>query len=137
MQAIQTRYLPETTFRPARIKAWCERGEITISVPDTGDPHRAAVDALVDKFITQDEAKGQPRCYNPWLRPYVSGVIRNGDHVHVSVPVDVDHVRDMAPALLWALKDLHHCHQHGNGAEAWDRVKRRARDVIDMAEGER
>lgn len=30
MQAIVTKYLPATSTRPSRIKAWCDRGSITI-----------------------------------------------------------------------------------------------------------
>ncbi|TXH40544.1 MAG: hypothetical protein E6Q97_39425 [Desulfurellales bacterium] len=33
MQAIQTRYLGPTNSRGSRIKAWCDRGSITIPYP--------------------------------------------------------------------------------------------------------
>lgn len=35
-QAIQTKYLPATSFKGSRIKAWCERGSITIDYPGPG-----------------------------------------------------------------------------------------------------
>jgi hypothetical protein len=52
MQAIQTKYLPATNFKPSRIKATCAAGSITIAYPHelSGQAvHRAAAEALVDK----------------------------------------------------------------------------------------
>ena len=49
MQAIITKFLPATNFKPSRIKATCERGSITISADSvlTGEAlHIAAVNAL-------------------------------------------------------------------------------------------
>ena len=52
MQAIQTKYLPCTDRKGARIKATCAAGSITITYPHelSGQAvHRAAAEALVDK----------------------------------------------------------------------------------------
>lgn len=85
-QAILTRYLPATNSRGSRIKASCERGSITISYPDERnmgeDVHRAAVEALVAKFVAED-AKRYGTDKNPWSRPFVSGGLPNGDWAHV------------------------------------------------------
>lgn len=31
MQAIQTKYLPCTDYKPSRVKAWCQAGSLTLS----------------------------------------------------------------------------------------------------------
>lgn len=85
MQAIVTKFLPATNIRGSRIKASCERGSITISYPDelSGDAcHRAAVDALIAKFVKEDE-KRYGTNVNPWQRPYVTGEIPGNLTVHV------------------------------------------------------
>lgn len=85
MQAIQTKYLPATNFKGSRIKAWCERGSITISYPDelSGDAcHIAAANALVAKFVKEDLARyGSNR--NPWEGPRVCGGLPGGGCAHV------------------------------------------------------
>jgi len=51
MQAIATRYLPATNNRPSRMRAWCERGSITVSYHCSGnDMPRYAAEALCRKF---------------------------------------------------------------------------------------
>lgn len=53
MQAIQTKYLPCTDRKGARIKATCAAGSITIGYPHdcSGQAcHRQAAEALVDKL---------------------------------------------------------------------------------------
>lgn len=87
-QAILTRYLPATNFNGSRIKASCERGSLTISYPDDKnmgeDAHRAAVEALMAKFVAEDAKQyGSPRETNPWSKPFVSGGLPNGDWAHV------------------------------------------------------
>lgn len=73
MQAIQTKYLPATNFKGSRIKAWCERGSITIDYPhDSNLEHRTAADALVAKFVKEDKAKYGEHP-NPWDKPRASG----------------------------------------------------------------
>jgi hypothetical protein len=62
MQAIHTKYLPATDSNGSRIKAKCARGSIVIPFPHelTGDEtHRAAVLALVTRFLDEDSAKGR------------------------------------------------------------------------------
>lgn len=46
MQAIITKYIPPTNYKPSRIRAKCERGSIILSWDselDTKDNHRAAI----------------------------------------------------------------------------------------------
>lgn len=84
MQAIQSRFLPCTNKRWSRIKAWCERGSITVSCPDelSGEAcHRAAVDALLAKFAKEDEAKYGPG--NHHWGSFVTGQLPGGDYAHV------------------------------------------------------
>ena len=86
MQSIQTKYLPATDSNGSRIKAKCARGSITIPFPYEliGDEtHRAAVHALVNRFLKEDEAKGIPRETNVWNRAFVSGSLPDGTNAHV------------------------------------------------------
>lgn len=86
MQSIQTKYLSATDFKGSRIKAKCWRGSITIPFPHelTGDEtHRAAVLALVTRFLNEDSSKGTPRETNFWNRSFVSGSFPNGSMAHV------------------------------------------------------
>lgn len=85
MQAIQTKFLPCTNRRGARIKASCERGSLTVDYPHelSGDAcHRFAVDALVSKFVREDE-KRYGINHNPWQTPYVTGCLPDGTYAHV------------------------------------------------------
>ena len=86
MQSIQTKYLPATDSNGSRIKARCARGSITIPFPYelTGDEtHRAAVHALVNRFLREDEAKGTPRETNFWYSDFISGSLPDGSMAHV------------------------------------------------------
>ena len=88
MQAIQTRFICPTDTKPARIKAWCERGSLTVSA--NGLPavsqHEAAARLLCEKFAAEDvKWYGTPIADNPWLRPMVSGTLPGGDGCHVFV----------------------------------------------------
>ena len=86
-QAIVTKYLPATNFKGSRIKAYCERGSITISYPDelSGDAcHIAAADALVAKFVKEDE-KRYGTNQNPWSRKRVCGGLPDGTTAHVYI----------------------------------------------------
>jgi len=85
MQSIITKYLPCTNFKGSRIKATCERGSITISYPLelSGDAvHIAAADALVAKFVKEDE-KRYGTTNNPWSTPRVCGQLPSGEYAHV------------------------------------------------------
>lgn len=80
-QAILSKYIPATNTRGSRIKAWCERGSITIPYPHdlTGAAcHRAAVDALLSKFRAEDGVECS------WSRPYVTGGTADG-YAHVFI----------------------------------------------------
>lgn len=86
MQSIHSKYLPANDTRGSRIKAKCARGSITIPFPHelTGDAiHRAAVLALVTRFLDEDQAKGTPRETNFWNRAFVSGSLSDGSMAHV------------------------------------------------------
>ena len=86
MQAITTKYFGPTNFRGGRIKASAQRGSVTVewdhSLNVDGN-HKAAVDALITKFVKEDEKKyGSEAGRNPWARPYVMGESVSG---HVAV----------------------------------------------------
>jgi len=85
MQAIQTKYICPTNTRGSRVKAWCERGSITLPWPDelSGDAcHIWAADRLVAKFVKEDEARyGTNK--NPWSAPRACGGLTNGTVAHV------------------------------------------------------
>jgi hypothetical protein len=83
MQAIAVKFLPCTNTRPARMKAWCERGSIVLSYHSEVFQHSnhgmVAARALCEKFAKEDEAKGYgPASENPWMRPLVGGGLPNG-----------------------------------------------------------
>ena len=53
MQAIQTKFLPCTNARGARVKAWAEAGSVTVSwnyALDIEENHKAAAEALRKKL---------------------------------------------------------------------------------------
>ena len=89
MQAILTKILPATNFRPTRIKATCARGSVTISAPMdfatySEEAHRCVAQILIGQFLTDDEEQYRtPRIKNPWNRPFVTGCLPNGDYCHV------------------------------------------------------
>lgn len=89
MQAIQTKYLGPTNFRPSRIKASCERGSITVSYPlelSGDDVHRFAVRELVKRFAMEDfNTYKTPPEKNPWMRPTVCGGLPDGTTCHVFI----------------------------------------------------
>ena len=86
MQAIETKYIGPTNYRGSRIKASCERGNITISYDDalnSDEAHIAAADALVAKFVKEDEARyGTSK--NPWSSKRIMGGLKK-TNVHVFV----------------------------------------------------
>ena len=89
MQAIQTKYLAGTNSKGSRIKAYCERGAVTVLYPYglSGEQcHRFAVRALVAKFVKEDAARfGDHPGQNPWTAPYVTGGLPDGTYAHVFV----------------------------------------------------
>jgi hypothetical protein len=101
MQAIQTKFLPATNYKPARIKASCRRGSITISYHNIIIPagasayedgrHIAAAKALCDLFVKQDTDRvsgiyrSTPK-ESPWSRPFVTGQLKDQTYTHVFLP---------------------------------------------------
>lgn len=89
---IQTKLLPPTNTRGYRIKAWCERGSMTMPPPipnrSSSDDlnHRAAAMALCSKYALEDyKERGILQTESAWRRPFVSGVLPDGTHAHVFV----------------------------------------------------
>lgn len=85
MQAIVTKYLPCTNTKGSRVKAYCERGSITIDYPHelSGDAvHVKAKEALISRFVKEDEERYGTK-ENPWSRPTHCGQIPSGEYVHV------------------------------------------------------
>ena len=87
MQSIQTKYLPPTDTKGARIKAICERGTRTIAYPYelSGDSaHREAALQLVEMFVAEDwKERATPPSQNPWKRAFVTGSLPDGTMAHV------------------------------------------------------
>jgi hypothetical protein len=87
MQAITTKYLPVTNFKPSRIKAKCERGSIIVSFDhglNIAENHKAAADALVNKFVKEDKKRyGTDK--NPWSKKRAMGSFFNGEYAHVFI----------------------------------------------------
>lgn len=87
-QAIITKFIPCTDRRGSRIKAACDRGAIIVSYGHSAsNPHKAAVLALVRKFMAEDEKQyGTPPSKNPWRGPWMEGGLpNNGGSVFVSI----------------------------------------------------
>ena len=89
MQAIETKIIPATNYRPTRIKAECERGSLIVcrdSLPDgtlSGEgAHISAARLLCERFAGEDILSGT-RGKNPWLRRFHTGALKNGNYVHV------------------------------------------------------
>lgn len=87
MQAIQTKYLGATNARSSRIKAQCERGQLTVSYNqglNAEDAHKDAANELAKKFRNEDVKKyGKPDAGANWLKPRVTGQLKDGTYVHV------------------------------------------------------
>ncbi len=86
MQAIETKYIGPTNYRGSRIKATCERGSISISYDDalnSDEAHIAAADALVTKFVKEDQ-KRYGTNKNPWSARRIMGGLKK-TNVHVFV----------------------------------------------------
>ena len=82
MQAITTKYIGPTNCNGSRVKAECERGQITIGWDDalnSEENHVAACKALRLKFAKEDAKEyGQPISENGWMRPMAYGSPKNG-----------------------------------------------------------
>jgi hypothetical protein len=88
MQAIQTKFLPATNTRGARIKATCWRGSITIDYPHhlSGDEvHREAARALLAKFRAEDKEKYGSEDSGAWGWEFVTGTLPDGSCCHVLI----------------------------------------------------
>ncbi len=89
MQAIITKYMPPTNYKPSKMKAQCERGSITVSYDydlDIDENHRAVCDALCSRFTKEDVAKYGITEANSWSRPKAGGTIPDGRHVFCFIP---------------------------------------------------
>lgn len=85
MQAIMTKILPATNTLPTRVKAWCERGRITIAYPHElsgAEVHRHAAGALLDAFAADDAAERGGNASDHHWGEFVTGQIGD-DYVHV------------------------------------------------------
>ncbi len=93
MQAIITKYIPATNFKPSRVNAKCERGSLTQSWDsglDDGENHRAACDALCARFHAEDVAKYGTANDCGWTRAKASGQIPDGRYVFCFSPKRVE-----------------------------------------------
>ena len=87
-QAIVTKYIAATNTLGSRIKAKCQRGEITIQFPEgtEEEAHFLAAKALCDKFVAEDGDKHG--CWNP--EHLLGGYIPNrGGYSYVFVICDL------------------------------------------------
>lgn len=87
MQAIITKYLPATDTKGTRIKASCTRGSVIVPwdyAESSERNHALAACELVKRFAQEDTGRyGTVPVENPWLRPFVSGVLLDGSYAHV------------------------------------------------------
>ena len=77
MQAIITKYIGATNYRPSRIKATCEAGSVTIAYPyedEEEESHAQAARALVDK-LGWTEANGYPAMVCGGLPQSIGGYV--------------------------------------------------------------
>jgi hypothetical protein len=89
MQAIVTKYLPATNLKPARLKAFCNRGSITISVSELDgawnedERHGHCAMKLCEKLAASDlKEYGSPVATNPWMKQFATGGHPDGSRVH-------------------------------------------------------
>ena len=69
-QAIVTRYLGPTDTRPSRIRASCDRGSLTISMPleySGADAHAVAVRELLANFALEDGSSRSWPAFERWV----------------------------------------------------------------------
>ena len=69
-QAIVTRYYGPTNTKPSRIRASCDRGSLTISMPleySGADAHAVAVRALLAKFAEEDGTDRSWPSFERWV----------------------------------------------------------------------
>ena len=89
MQAIITTYKFATNTRGSRILARCTRGSISVSYDhdlDTDFNHIAAAQALVNRFIKEDQlSRSEHPIDNPWNRDRAVGQLPSGSYAHVFV----------------------------------------------------
>jgi hypothetical protein len=89
MQAIITTYKPATNAHGSRILARCTRGSITVPYDhelDTEQNHIAAAQALVNRFIKEDQlTRSEHPIDNPWNRERAVGQLPSGSYAHVFV----------------------------------------------------
>ncbi len=95
MQAIITKYFPQTNTKPARIKASCSRGSKFTSVHSnkmieslgshTEENHRVAAQELINQFVLEDVKRHPtPGSINPWNGKFVTGSLPHG-YAHVFI----------------------------------------------------
>lgn len=89
MQAIITKFIPATNYRPSRYKATCQRGSITVSAAcelNNEENHEMARNLLCHEFASQDTIKyGGTLMANPWMRKMVCGQLPDGSYAHVFI----------------------------------------------------
>ena len=89
MQSIITAYKPATNAHGSRILARCTRGSISVSYDhdlDSGFNHIAAAQALVNRFIKEDQlSRSEHPIDNPWNRDRAVGQLPSGSYAHVFV----------------------------------------------------
>lgn len=79
-QCIRTKFIPCTNFKPSRIKAWCDRGSLTVSwrcEMNVDENHAYAIRCLLEKFVMEDEKK-YGKGDSSWNGDFVMGGDRDG-----------------------------------------------------------
>lgn len=88
-QAITTKFLPPTNFKPSRIKARCQRGSIIVPYDHSlnhDSNHIAAARALLDKFANEDCLKYEGTYDEHHWGNFISGFTHRNEGVHVLIP---------------------------------------------------
>jgi hypothetical protein len=84
MQAIITRYLPPTQTKPARLKAFCSRGSITVTEDCSREhAHIMAAKILINKFRIEDDNAANKTNSSKWSLTFVTGMMPSGDYCHL------------------------------------------------------
>jgi hypothetical protein len=79
-QCIRTKLIARTNCKPLRVKAWCDRGSLTVSwryEMNVDENHAFAIRCLLEKFVMEDEKK-HGKGDSVWDSDFVMGGDRDG-----------------------------------------------------------
>jgi hypothetical protein len=86
MQAIKTKYIGPTDFKGSRVKAECDALTIVVEWDDALDTeanHIAAAKQLCQRLAARNEKAYGKNSGDGWLRPFLTGGLKNDGYAHV------------------------------------------------------